>query len=39
MSLSPGRYAELFDYNTHSDRITAGADAGISTSAHSNGVL
>lgn len=34
-----GRYAELFDYNTHTDQITAEADAEVPMSARPNGVL
>ncbi|MGA8250210.1 MAG: AAA-associated domain-containing protein [Mycobacterium sp.] len=33
-----GRYAELFDYNTHTDQITAEADTEIPASALADGV-
>jgi NitT/TauT family transport system ATP-binding protein len=33
-----GRYAELFDYDTHTDQITAGADTEIPASALADGV-
>ena len=33
-----GRYAELFDYNTHTDQITAEADTEIPASALADGL-
>ncbi|MGO9351703.1 MAG: hypothetical protein ACLP3C_13065 [Mycobacterium sp.] len=38
MAIGWGRYAELFDYNTHTDQITAEADTEIPASALADGV-